>query len=881
MSFLFPAQKQNKPALDTSLVEPSVRGTLLPLSMGLNRVSPVIGYVGNTLVLYSHAHADEPKQYYYLDSGLHFLSIGQGKALTRIIKDGKTVFDSYITPTTHPAGTTITIPATYFSDSFRVYWGDATQPVDTVLAGLTGIASSYPYIMYIVWDRISLGTSKKWPTIEYEIFVAPQQTTLFGNDPIYNRNLNAPSESVVCDISEVTFVVRDTYKFYDGRVTTYYRVESVITTTDPNIINVQAGWVLEGTVNSVWWRTIVTGITEDAGVYTITTQDTIPTAWEGFNDQTLSFEQSSVTLVSSPLGINPIAVLYQLLFETYPHGLGQPTSLYNLTDMETLFDYFATMATHTPISIYLNQGKSIKDGINMVLQDCGISMAWDCTTGQYRFRKPLSTDTINVIPEGLYSLSDGYEEIDYSVLAPDILAYSYKDAFRRFKDSTILVTDDGNTQLSDNPNVKKVSLDTVRDIDTASFVASYKDKENTKINSLSVGLSKYLLTYLPGDLFSFEGMYGNYRLVEKQDIPDNAKMPCEFYRDVYSQPAPFVAKKPSGLFPESALGVAEDLFVRLLEINRFTNKDRNGVVLLRVRQHHQIQGTLPFLSVNDVTYTEYGEQQYAVAGGVLTETIAASGQAIIEIGPKFNTYGPDISTVLDLSSEDDIPSWKSGMQVALIDDELFFLRGVTAVEDEDATFTLDGLIRARLGTNYAAHSIGATVYIFNLESLTILAPSYLSAGTTVYGKSVPFTSIETADISDIDAVTLAYKGGGYRPLPCVNLNTVDLTSGYVSGTDVSLKWNYRNVSGGAGVGLDVSDAVYYQPLPEGYFKLEFLTTGNTLVRTVTDLTDPAYVYSDANRISDFGSASFKVRVYNILNGLSSEYDEVTITAAGA
>lgn len=879
MSFLFPKVKTPKPEIDRRVIEPSVRGSICPLSLGVNRVSPVIGWVGNTVITVREEDSggkgggggDSTYTYIYSMSGMHLLSIGEGAAITRISQGGKSIFEGRLTPDNLASGAEYSLGA---EGTFRVYWGGNNPAiaktynmVDARLAGFTGVSSRYPYMFYIVWDTKTLGEQKTWPNLEYEIQVNPQLTTLFGESSLFD--MSSDSYSVTCDIDAPARHLINRF----GREF-YYNNISVIMTTNVNAAYFKTGWLFSGTINGVSFSSSIIEIIKSGSVYSIATKEALPSAW---------YEKTGTIVFSSNVqkGVNPIAIIYQLLFETYPHGLGLSTTYYNLADMETLFDYFRATGTALPASIYLKEGQSHRDGISAVMQDAGILMGWDCVTGKYRFTRPLSTDVATEIPEESYNLGNTELETDYDQLDADLRTYNFIDANRKFMDSTILVTDDGKGEYTDYPNAKKTELKIVRDLSTASMVAAYRDREDYGRSSIDITIPKSLLILLPGGLFSFENLPGKYRLIEKQVIPDNASIKAEFKEDVYSELSPYVIKEPSGLFPSDSLGAELDLQTALFEVSRYTHPDTQGVFFIRVRANPQIVGTFPYISNNDITYNQLEVLNTYVVGGELSEAIDATGAAILTSSPEFTVNGPDVLSVLDLSSEDDKVAWKNGEQMCLIDNELFFLRGITPVVGVDAGYTLDGLIRARLGTAKAAHSTGAKIYIFKASALKIINSTLLVAGSTIYAKSQPYSVSSTVELSDAEAVSITYSGGGYRPLPIVNLSTADRTRGFVVGTDVSIRWGYRNVVGGAGAGLGLSDEVYNAPLPEGYFKLEFRTTGGTLVRTVDNILTAAYTYPDADRISDFSGNSFKIRVYNILNGLVSEYDEITITPAGA
>ena len=856
--------------MDNSVVEPSLRGTIVPLSLGINRITPVIGYVGDTKIIKKQADSggkggmfgggggEGQETITYYQSALHILSIGEGAELTRIIQGGKTIFDTVITPSSHPSGSQLTTPG---GSVFRIYWGEDGQVIDSKLASLTGVATRYPFMLYIVWNRKKLGDRKVWPNLEYEVFVKTQQATLFGNDPIIDESIDPFNLS--CSVTGLSRI------FVDSDLGGYYTNESVITTTSGSGANVEVGYQVTGTIAAVTYTALITEVSESGGTYTFRTQSPIPSAWYS-GSGTLSFKAG----ISK--GLNPAAILYQLLFETYPHGLGVDITDYNLTDLEEVFDYFALTATLFPASLMIKSSKSIRDGLGMVLQDCGISMSWDSETSQYRFIRMATTDTPTTINAEFFDMGDRATlDSAYAVLDPALRTYRFVDSNRKYKDSTIVTTDDGRAKYTGMPNTKKISMDTVRDLLTASLVSAYRDRENFVRANFTTKLSKEKAGSLLGGLFNFEGVTGNFRLAGKTIVPDDSTVKATFVEDAYSEVTSFVEKKASGLFPGESSGAEEDVLVGLQEISRFTNPDENGVFVVRVRQSFLIQGMVPFLSDSDVTYKQFDAQSQYAVGGKLLDEISDVGPAIDESSPEFSITGPDAAAVLDLTASDDEARWRSGEQLCVIGSELFFLRGIspTATPGE---YSLEGLIRARWGTVRATHAVSDNLIIFRAADIKVLKATFLIAGTDVYAKTVPFTAVDIMDISEITAEMITYQGGGFRPHTPINLNTEDRTGGFESGVDTTFVWGYRNTTGGAGAGLGFSDDPYNNPLPEGYFRLEFLTTGDTIVRTVDLLTVPTYEYSNANRSSDFGGNDFKVRVYNILNSLESEFDELEV-----
>jgi len=189
-----------------------------------------------------------------------------------------------------------------------------------------------------------------------------------------------------------------------------------------------------------------------------------------------------------------------------------------------------------------------------------------------------------------------------------------------------------------------------------------------------------------------------------------------------------------------------------------------------------------------------------------------------------------------------------------------------------------GLIRARAGTEKEEHVAGAPVYILPDSLFSVAAPGYLSKGSTVYAKTVPRTSEATMQPDDVAALSLNYKGGGYRPLEITNLNTQNLSKYWIAGDDVPLRWSYRTAGSKSGAGTIKTGASGAPVGPEGVVTILF-TDGVVIKRTVTDITGSTYTYLNSEIVTDFGSEPTEIYaiVYVTLNGLISDQTQIIIT----
>lgn len=168
-------QKRTKSTRDDTRQTITTRGEWIAAQMGKYRAAPLFAWVGepNDRRFRPPRAADKHNQARpaeYRDRGVHVLSVGPGESFTHIM-DGERVFWSgNLNRSNFPSGGTIN---TRNSSNFRLYWGDIEQPVDPVLRDRVGVESHWPGIFYLVWDRISLGETAQWPLLEYVFSVTP------------------------------------------------------------------------------------------------------------------------------------------------------------------------------------------------------------------------------------------------------------------------------------------------------------------------------------------------------------------------------------------------------------------------------------------------------------------------------------------------------------------------------------------------------------------------------------------------------------------------------------------------------------------------------------------------------------------------------------
>lgn len=833
-----------------------VRGTVLPILLGYNKVTPVIGYVGNRIAWNKKVgeidgglfHSDKAiTQVNYRESGIHFLCVGPAYRLSKITEKGNTIFDQEITRTSHPSGSEFT--CTDEGESvFRIYWGEDGQAVDTDLAAITGVATRYPFTCYIYWVKKELGTQAAWSTIEYYL-----ECTALGAESDYIE-IGGPSGNISV-----------TRALHYVAVNRYFRTvyDPYFITTDTNILNYPAGSTF--VIGS--YATRVSSISDiGGGDYRIDLRDFPPTSLTGTYSATLRDTSQD------RLGVNPASAFDQLLFEEYPHGLGMDTALFSLSDLTSIKSTFAEAGSEpSPCTLYNKSGSPISAPMSYLLRDYGIFVYQDSSSGQYRFKLIRAGETPTEIAADYFNETDAEQNVAHSTLAPDKIMYSFVEASRSFQSSTILITDDGNAKLSGDPNTKKQTINTATDIESASNIASRLDQGLNTKEGIRLKVSSDLISKEVGDLITLEGVGGVYRLASKKANPGDSEMELAVTQDIYAVENNYTLFTSSGTYVPLAL--QPDAVIIATESNRFINPDTHGYYLIRARGAGHIPFAGLYRSVDDTTYNSVAALNYQTACEISEEILEDTGGIldtleVTSLGPDFDEFWEFV----DLSDTE----WRAGAVCMLIESEYLFPKSVTDLGG--GSYRLNDIVRGRFGTAMTDHPSGEVGVLFYLNQIPLIEDSTLLAGDSLYLKTRPYSSVEVMSLDDQEAITLDYTGGGYRPLQPENLNTTNDAYAWISGADAVLRWDYKNAIATTGAGFSLSDEPAELALPEGYFKVTILN-GTTVVREELEILTNTFTYTQAMMTTDFGGepSAFNVQVVEILNGLTSDVEAATIT----
>lgn len=873
--------KRAKPKFDDRVTTLATRGSYVPRVIGRREVGCVFAWAGQRYTRKEKLDGGKgsafsgPKSTVYVEHGWHVLAMGPVKKLHRITQNGETLFAGPITQTSHPSGSTIDLGK---EGSFRIFWGEFDQPINTFLgdAERVTVSSRWPGMCYVEWRNKRLGTAAIWPTLNYEIECHPQSTIL-SNTPAYmepTRTLDGNEAEML----EVTAGVAGTGKFiFSGNISgQFYPGQKIRLTNHTGMADQDL------TIRKIETRVVATPIGVDVNGETIYDYDTFT---DIFVDETIvggtdDGEIQGYTEAADD-GINYAHVIAELLFEDNGFGLNQDQDLYDMDSLEELGE--RCVDENLRASVLAQDGVTYQELIGGILIDLGVFLSMDYTTGKLKFvpvREPEGD-----IPTVSYTLQTTLPEIQvqHGPLPVTNVLYSFKDRAHNFEDTTIGADNDGQIEET---NVAKSDINQV--ISTVNFPSASVIVERRQQEALAGGAQVVLSAnrsareLVPGTALLADGFDEVLRLLTVESDPLSGEVKLQVVTDFYGAPLS-TFQQNTGKLPASTGPTEPDLQVGIVEVPEYLLQGSQTQTLLipRIRADAGVAGTDLHLSRDDVTYSLVGRDLTLMAGGTLIDPLSADDYQRPTGTFTFQSKGPDISDVLDLSA--DATSWRNGRQLCILVNpttlayEFCFLQKVTSLGS--GVYRLDGLIRARYDTPQQDFSAGAYVFILQNDDGLAVQDVLLEPQVSVFVKSQPFGTGGQLPLDEAVPAQIPLYGKGLRPLAVVNIRIDGGHTAWVDGEDFDVRWGYFTPrTAGSGAGFQGAGQAMSTALPEGEFSIEILNASNVVVRSFTQAS-ASYTYTAAQRTTDFGSdpASLKFRITQLRGGYSSDSHTQTFT----
>jgi hypothetical protein len=844
----------------TTLVK---RGAFVPYVIGRRRIGALFAWAGDRFVRNERVGSGgkgvgggkSQKQPIYYESAWHLLCVGPAFKLHKVYLDGAVIFDGPIDSQSHPSGSTIDLGK---QGSFQIYWGQYNQASNTYLGAGTrvGITSRWPFLCYIVWRDKRLGPQAHWPLIDYEIETRIMDVTRTASGSPWIEATRTLYGSTFA-ITEVTNGVPGTARLrIDGRHTDVFFAGGYLK--------------IAGNVASANGDYRIHSVTHIPGVLVLDPEFT-----DIFLDNTLTGATVSGTVepyvIGDDDGINPAHAAGYLLFGRYPGGLEFDPADF---DLQSLDDLAAICASEKiPVAVIAQEGEKASAILASLMQDVGFAIPWDPTKGKYIFRAIRKEASATAIDQDVLLPPLPEIEINHAERPVDKMIFAFPDRSRNFRDMTLTVDDDGQQDLLNEQRPREIQMPNVISFSVANRVAERRFQEELAAGSvIKFTMNRASRLLIPGHVISVPGYSGSYRVERTEIDPLSGKVVVHALEDLFGAAVSAFAAAPGGGAPPPTAEPLRDLAFTFTEVPSHISPGVQQIAVPRVRATDRIVGADIWLSRDGTTYSHVDEDTTIYTGGTLNAELNAATFTLVTTGPVITALGPDITTALDLSG--DVASWRGGRQLAIIDEEIFYVQKLTSLGGSQ--YRLDGLIRARFDTPKVTHAAGAKVFILTNEAL-LIEDILLVPNAALYVKPQPKTSA-SLPLSMCPAATKTLIGKGVAPMRMENLRTANASNHFNTGQDIPIKWTYRSVNTPrTGAGLQLSGSPVGTSSPEGVFTIRFKDMSDVVKREVT-VSTPSYTYTNGLMVSDFGSepSSLKVNVENVNSGLKSPAMEITV-----
>lgn len=375
-------------------------------------------------------------------------------------------------------------------------------------------------------------------------------------------------------------------------------------------------------------------------------------------------------------GINPGHLMHILLTNDQWLGAGIDKEEIDNTSLEQMG--IDLQAENIPVNVSYIDGSQVERAVSSLLQDMGYQLS--LVDGRLALLPQRYVDGASYpeLTDDMIVPPDNTREINLSPSPITRPVYTFKNAMGyNYRDQDVPFDDDGDASGFGVSTSRRVPLDTVTDIVTASKVAQRRWQETTVRSSITLKALRAARLLVPGQALVRAGL-GQLRVLGTRWSDESP------VTELYCSPDSYAVPDIDDVLDIPTTGgnqqdPAADLIFKILELP-FDLQTGNTlqIVIFRVRAHQQIFSADVYLSNDLTTYSNVGPQPEC-NGAKLQEAIPLGGPSIIEEGPIIEPLNDDFNSVLDLSM--DTAAWQTGKQVALLNGEVFFIESFDAVDE--------------------------------------------------------------------------------------------------------------------------------------------------------------------------------------------------------
>jgi len=399
-----------------------------------------------------------------------------------------------------------------------------------------------------------------------------------------------------------------------------------------------------------------------------------------------SFEPVLADPVTDAFGMNPAAILYQLITADFPHGAGYDADLLDFDSLEALGLLMETEGL--AMNLHLREGNNdIDRWIQSILLDAG-TLIVDHPEG--RLQLPSLRE-----PSGTLPVVDGQfqtqPEVEVEVVPFDSVGqinrviFQFKDKLLNYRDNTVEFGDDGVAEEVGAYRTTKLRIPTVTSKQVARRIANRRASEAIgDLSNIKYTVVRGATMLLPGQVFEDEE--GRVvRVLSKQLKTASSIAVLDTMLDTYG--LPLLSDTDDDDLDNNQNTASKDNFFTFFEVPASVGGTGSiAVAVVRSRKNRRQAGAFVHASIDDeVSFFTLGNQNPAAAGFTLVDAIAVdAGPDLIEEGPVMQ--GVDFDAVEVVNLADQTAEWQNGRQLMIVEDtsgsiEVFFVREI-AIQSE-------------------------------------------------------------------------------------------------------------------------------------------------------------------------------------------------------
>lgn len=544
-------------------------------------------------------------------------------------------------------------------------------------------------------------------------------------------------------------------------------------------------------------------------------------------------------------GVNVVHMADQLLFAKFPYGAGRDRSMFDPRSIEKA----ALTLQEEKIrgSIQVKDGEGVESVLATILQDAGIFMPWDPQTGLFLFKciRYEDPDTAVDLPPEMILKSPEVVSVQGS-RPVDVIAFTYRDRDRNYREEPLVILDDGQISLSENQKARKVPIEVTTDGPSAGRLIPRRQQEVlANLQAFTFETNHASQMAFPGIRISAKATEGDgfiFRVVSVKRDVNSSKVVLKALLDCFDPP-PVIPEQ--GSFTDTPAdsplpGRVSDAFsvaaAPAVEVPRMLAGGQIQILFPAGRLSSRTSGVAVWASRDGSSYSVQGSVPTAICGLLDADLPVGAGyseSASVDVIPS----SIDFDSIEDLSLS--LDSWRAGRQLLIIGSEICFLKSSSGD-------SLVGLIRGRLGTLPQTHPAGTPFCVVLAHQAAPISSAMFLPGKTISYKLQAVESSKVSSVDDQPSQDITIQGLAYKPAAPTAVRLANLRPDYSISDDITIRWNWHSSEfPRTGLGMQTLGAAAGTSNPRGHFTFRILDGATVVLEGLT--ADPLFSLDVADR----------------------------------